>query len=151
MRFAIFGTGGVGGYFGGRLAQAGEDVTFIARGLHLDAIKERGLWVESINGDFHIDMALAFDRPETVGVVDVVLVAPRGPITTAGPWTGPGGRPTPRMRTISATSSSGPPCVFTRCPMSQPRRSAASCACSARPGRSSPRVRPGSAPPCSRP
>ena len=74
MRFAIFGTGGVGGYFGGRLAQAGEDVTFIARGLHLDAIKERGLWVESINGDFHIDLVMAFDQSEKVGVVDVVLV-----------------------------------------------------------------------------
>jgi 2-dehydropantoate 2-reductase len=75
MRFAIFGTGGVGGYFGGRLAQAGEDVTFIARGLHLNAIKERGLWVESINGDFHIDLTMASDDPEKVGVVDVVLVA----------------------------------------------------------------------------
>ena len=75
MRFAIFGTGGVGGYFGGRLAQAGEDVTFIARGLHLNAIKERGLWVESINGDFHIDLTMASADPEKVGVVDVVLVA----------------------------------------------------------------------------
>ena len=75
MRFAIYGAGGVGGYFGGRLAQAGEDVTFIARGMHLEAIKDRGLWVESINGDFHISMAMAFDRPEKVGVVDVVLVA----------------------------------------------------------------------------
>jgi len=75
MRFAIFGVGGVGGYFGGRLAQAGEDVTFIARGIHLEAIKDRGLWVESINGDFHVDLAMAFDRPEKAGVVDVVLVA----------------------------------------------------------------------------
>ena len=75
MRFAIFGTGGVGGYFGGRLAQAGEDVTFIARGMHLEAIKERGLWVESINGDFHVSMTMAFDQPEKVGVVDVILVA----------------------------------------------------------------------------
>lgn len=75
MRFAIFGTGGVGGYFGGRLAQAGEDVTFIARGLHLEAIKDRGLWVESISGDFQISPALAFDQPEKAGVVDVVLVA----------------------------------------------------------------------------
>lgn len=75
MRFAIFGTGGVGGYFGGRLAQAGEDVTFIARGLHLEAIKERGLWVESISGDFHIDLALAFDDPKKAGVVDAVIVA----------------------------------------------------------------------------
>jgi 2-dehydropantoate 2-reductase len=75
MHFAIFGTGGVGGYFGGRLAQAGEQVTFIARGLHLEAIKDRGLWVESINGDFFISPATAFDAPEKIGAVDVVLVA----------------------------------------------------------------------------
>ena len=52
MRIAIFGTGGVGGYFGGRLAQAGEDVIFIARGAHLEAIRSKGLLVESIKGDF---------------------------------------------------------------------------------------------------
>jgi 2-dehydropantoate 2-reductase len=75
MRIAVFGTGGVGGYFGGRLAQAGEDVTFIARGIHLEAIKDRGLWVESINGNFHVDLTMAFDNPEKVGAVDVVLVA----------------------------------------------------------------------------
>ena len=50
MRIAVFGTGGVGGYFGGRLAKAGEDVTFIARGEHLRAIKTRGLKVEAQNG-----------------------------------------------------------------------------------------------------
>jgi 2-dehydropantoate 2-reductase len=75
MRFAIFGTGGVGGYFGGRLAQAGQDVTFIARGAHLDAIKERGLRVESVEGDFVIDPAKAADDPARIGEVDVVLVA----------------------------------------------------------------------------
>jgi 2-dehydropantoate 2-reductase len=75
MHFAIIGAGGVGGYFGGRLAQAGEKVTFIARGLHLQAIKERGLWVESINGDFAISPAIAFDSPEKVGEVEAVLVA----------------------------------------------------------------------------
>ncbi|WP_345309529.1 2-dehydropantoate 2-reductase N-terminal domain-containing protein [Candidatus Villigracilis saccharophilus] len=52
MKFAIFGTGGVGGYFGGRLVQAGEDVTFIARGNHLSVIQQTGLSVESIRGDF---------------------------------------------------------------------------------------------------
>ncbi len=52
MKIAIFGTGGVGAYFGGRLAQAGEDVTFIARGEHLRAIQINGLKVESLNGDF---------------------------------------------------------------------------------------------------
>ena len=75
MRFAIFGTGGVGGYFGGRLAQAGHDVTFIARGKHLAAIKENGLRVESILGDFIVKPAQATDHPGQIGQVDVILVA----------------------------------------------------------------------------
>ena len=52
MRIAIFGTGGVSGYFGGRLAQAGADVVFIARGEHLQAMRQHGLAVDSIKGDF---------------------------------------------------------------------------------------------------
>jgi 2-dehydropantoate 2-reductase len=75
MRFAIFGSGGVGGFFGGKLAQAGHDVTFIARGKHLVAVKENGLRVESIMGDFVIQHAIATDDPRQVGVVDVILVA----------------------------------------------------------------------------
>jgi 2-dehydropantoate 2-reductase len=75
MNFAIIGAGGVGGYFGGRLAQAGEKVTFLARGLHLVAIQDRGLWVESINGDFYLTPVTAFDSPEKIGPVDVIFVA----------------------------------------------------------------------------
>ena len=75
MRVAVFGAGGVGGYFGGRLAEAGEDVTFIARGAHLEAIRSDGLQVQSVAGDFHIDPAPATDDPAAVGEVDVVLVA----------------------------------------------------------------------------
>lgn len=78
MKFAIFGTGGVGGYFGGRLAQAGQDVTFIARGAHLAAIQESGLRIESISGDFHIQPAKATDSPQAVGTVDAVLLATKG-------------------------------------------------------------------------
>lgn len=74
MRFAVFGTGGVGGYFGGRLAQAGEDVTFIARGRHLEAIQTSGLKVESVQGDFIVHPAQATDNSAEVGVVDVVLL-----------------------------------------------------------------------------
>ncbi len=74
MRIAVFGTGGVGGYFGGRLAQAGEDVTFIARGEHLRALREHGLQVESVKGDFGIQPAQATDDPEEVGEVDMVVV-----------------------------------------------------------------------------
>lgn len=75
MRIAVFGAGAVGGYFGGRLAQAGEDVVLIARGDHLRALQRRGLRVESIAGDFSVDPAEATDDPEAVGVVDAVLVA----------------------------------------------------------------------------
>ena len=53
MRTVIMGTGGLGGYFGGLLARAGGDVTFIARGANLQALQERGLTVRSANGDFH--------------------------------------------------------------------------------------------------
>lgn len=75
MRFTIFGTGGVGGYFGGKLARAGEDVTFIARGGHLLAIQQAGLSVESIGGDFLVHPAKATDLPQSIGVVDVIILA----------------------------------------------------------------------------
>jgi 2-dehydropantoate 2-reductase len=74
MRIAIFGAGAVGGYFGARLARAGEDVAFLARGAHLEAIRRQGLHVYSPLGDFRIHPAQATDRPEEVGPVDVVLV-----------------------------------------------------------------------------
>lgn len=75
MKIAIFGTGGVGGYFGGRLAQNGEDVTFIARGAHLQAILTLGLRVESIDGDFTIHPAKATASPQTIGEVDLIVLA----------------------------------------------------------------------------
>ena len=78
MKFAIFGTGGVGGYFGGRLAQAGEDVTFIARGNHLSVIQQTGLSVDSIRGDFEVNPVKATDLTQSVGAVDVVILAIKG-------------------------------------------------------------------------
>ncbi len=75
MRIAMYGTGGVGGYFGGRLAQAGMDVTFIARGSHLEAIRANGLLVSSVQGDFKIPNAKATDTPSDIGPVDAVFVA----------------------------------------------------------------------------
>ena len=78
MKIAIFGTGGVGGYFGGRLAQAGQDVVFIARGKHLAAIQESGLRVDSIGGNFILNPAQATDSTETVGAVDLVILATKG-------------------------------------------------------------------------
>jgi 2-dehydropantoate 2-reductase len=75
MRIAVFAAGAVGGYFGGRLAEAGQHVAFIARGDHLRAIRERGLRVDSIAGDVLIRPAEATDDPAAVGQVDCVLVA----------------------------------------------------------------------------
>ncbi|HSB73450.1 MAG TPA: 2-dehydropantoate 2-reductase [Candidatus Methylomirabilis sp.] len=72
MRIAVMGSGGVGGYFGGRLAQAGVDVTFIARGAHLEAIRKDGLTVKSPAGDFHVRPE-ATGEPARVGPVDAVL------------------------------------------------------------------------------
>ena len=74
-RFAIMGSGGVGGYFGGRLAQAGFDVSFIARGAHLAAIRSEGLRINSSLGDAHIQPARATDNPADIGPVDYVLFA----------------------------------------------------------------------------
>lgn len=75
MRIAIVGVGGVGGYFGGRLVQAGADVVFIARGDNLAALRERGLRIESIAGNAHIATVQASDDPASVGAVDMVLVS----------------------------------------------------------------------------
>lgn len=74
MRIAIFGAGGIGGYLGGRLSQAGEEVVLIARGEHLQAIKEHGLRVDSIKGDFVATPDLATDNPTEAGPVDAVIL-----------------------------------------------------------------------------
>src|SRR3954470_22921629 len=75
MKFAILGSGAVGGYNGARLARAGHDVTFIARGAHLDAIRERGLQIRSaVLGDFVVHASAEQDTTR-VGPVDVVLFA----------------------------------------------------------------------------
>ena len=74
MRIAMVGAGGVGGYFGGRLAQAGHDVAFIARGGHLKAMLQDGLRVESINGDFAVSPVQATDNPDDVAPVDLVIL-----------------------------------------------------------------------------
>jgi 2-dehydropantoate 2-reductase len=74
MRIAVFGAGSVGGYFGGRLAEAGQDVVFVSRGDHLKAIQRGGLRVESTEGDFNVQPAQASNDPAAVGAVDVILV-----------------------------------------------------------------------------
>jgi 2-dehydropantoate 2-reductase len=100
VRVAVLGSGGVGGYFGARLAAAGHEVAFLARGAHLRALREAGLRLRSIKGDLHLEPVRATDRPEEVGPVDCVLVATKawqlpaalpllppllGPATTAVP------------------------------------------------------------------
>lgn len=75
MRIAVVGAGAVGGYFGGRLARAGEQVVFIARGENLKALQTSGLRVDSFLGDFHLHPVQATDDPAQVGAVDMVLVA----------------------------------------------------------------------------
>ena len=75
MRVAVIGTGGIGGYFGGRLALAGHDVTFVARGEHLAAIGRHGLRVDSVVEDFVVPNPSATDDPTAVAPVDLVLLA----------------------------------------------------------------------------
>lgn len=75
LTIAVFGTGATGGYFGGRLAEAGEDVRFVARGAHLAALREHGLAVQSVAGDFRVHPVRAAADPAELGPVDVVLVA----------------------------------------------------------------------------
>src|ERR1700745_381035 len=71
-RIAVYGAGGVGGYFGARLAQAGAEVHFLARGAHLQALREHGLRVRSVKGDFQVQVQ-ATDDPADIGPCDFVL------------------------------------------------------------------------------
>ena len=73
MKIAVMGAGGVGGYFGAKLAQSGIDVTFIARGAHGAAIREKGLRVYSPNGDVLVHPAKAVGDPAMIGKVDMVM------------------------------------------------------------------------------
>jgi 2-dehydropantoate 2-reductase len=73
MRIAVVGAGGVGGYFGARLAAAGADVSFVARGPHLAAMRANGLRVESPKGNLHLPRVPATDDPTELGRADVVL------------------------------------------------------------------------------
>ena len=74
MRIAVVGSGAVGGYFGGRLAEAGEEVVFLARGAQLEALRQRGLRVSSSQGDFTIHPAQVVEDPREAGLVDAVLL-----------------------------------------------------------------------------
>ncbi len=76
MKIAMMGSGGVGGFFGGRLAKAGYDVSFIARGSHLAAMRERGLTIENEpQGNIHLPRVRATDDPASIGPVDLVILS----------------------------------------------------------------------------
>ncbi len=74
MRIAFMGAGGIGGYFGGRLAKEGEDIMFIARGAHLEAMQTEGLRIEGPE-PFHVEHVNATDDPAKVGLVDIVILS----------------------------------------------------------------------------
>jgi 2-dehydropantoate 2-reductase len=74
MRIAVLGTGGIGGPYGASIARAGADVTFVARGAHLAAIRENGLRIEGDRGETHIRPAQATDDIGSIGTVDYVLL-----------------------------------------------------------------------------
>ena len=76
MKIAMMGSGGVGGFFGGRLAHAGYDVSFIARGAHLAAMRERGILIENKQqGEIRVPKVRATDDPAQIGRVDLVIVS----------------------------------------------------------------------------
>ena len=76
MKIAVMGSGGVGGFYGGRLAHAGYDVSFIARGSHLAAMREHGLLIENEpQGSIHVPRVTVTDNPATIGTADLVLMA----------------------------------------------------------------------------
>ncbi|HZM44501.1 MAG TPA: 2-dehydropantoate 2-reductase [Burkholderiales bacterium] len=76
MKILIMGSGGVGGFYGGRLARAGCDVTFVARGAHLAALRERGLTIENeAQGDIHLPAVKVTGDPATAGRADLVLIS----------------------------------------------------------------------------
>jgi 2-dehydropantoate 2-reductase len=74
MKIAIIGSGGVGGYFGGRLAASGEDVTFVARGAHLEALQKKGLTIHSALGELHLAKVNATSDVGSIGPVDLAMI-----------------------------------------------------------------------------
>ena len=107
MRIAIYGAGGVGGYYGAVLARAGHEVSLIARGAHLAAIQRRGLRVLSPGGDFTSHPASATDDPARIGAVNAVIVAVKSPHLAAvrdgiAPLLGPGTLVVPLLNGVDA-------------------------------------------------
>src|SRR3984957_16504956 len=94
MRIAVMGSGGVGGYFGALLARGGADVTFVARGAHLAAMREHGLAIAGGPQDILVPHVNAVEHPAAIGVVDLVMFAVKlwdteGAIAAIRPIVGP--------------------------------------------------------------
>ena len=75
MKIVMMGSGGVGGYFGGRLAAGGSDVQFVARGAHLEALRSHGLTIEGGSAPLHLPQVRVTDDPSSIGIADYVLIA----------------------------------------------------------------------------
>ena len=96
MKIAMMGSGGVGGFFGGRLAKAGCDVSFVARGAHLAAMREHGLTIENgPQGNIHVPKVTVTDDPASIGPVDLVIFSVKlwdteAAAKQAAPLVGPG-------------------------------------------------------------
>src|SRR5258708_17196832 len=96
MKIAVIGAGAVGGYFGGLLAQAGNDVGFVCRGANLAAIRQSGIRLQGPRGDFTVKNVKATDTPREIGPVDVVLFCVKSHDT--GPATAPAASAPPHRR-----------------------------------------------------
>jgi 2-dehydropantoate 2-reductase len=113
MRIAVIGAGGVGGAFGAALAKSGQDVTFVARGAHLAAMRERGLKVLGPRGDILLGPVQATDDPASIGPVDYVLFCVKlWDVESAGaairPLVGPGTAVIPLQNGIDASERLSP-------------------------------------------
>ena len=105
MRIAVMGSGGLGGYFGARLAEGGADVHFVARGKHLQAMRSEGLRVEGPGADSHRRSVNATDDPAAIGVVDLVMFCVKLWDTEAALAADPAaGRPATRRSSRSRTA-----------------------------------------------
>jgi len=110
MKIAIVGSGGVGGYFGGRLAEVGADVTFLARGAHLDALRTRGLRIISPKGNVHLPRVQVAGTPAEIGSVDIVFFAVKlydtdGALAALPPLIGPGAAVIPLQNGVDSVAT----------------------------------------------
>ena len=108
MRFAIFGSGGLGGYYGARLAKAGHEVSFVARGAQLEAMRRDGLKLLSRLGDVHLERPRASDDPRELGEADCVIVAVKSwqvadAARSMAPLIGPGTSVLPFLNGVEAS------------------------------------------------